>query len=296
MSRPARGTECVSCRALGHRCEAVLYAALEPDGPELAVCLPCADGEPCVALRCAGRGREGSAVQMERDVYGDVQEPGFVGPVVERTPEELGLPRVVPDAPAPRPVRTVSPDHGVRQPRSTISERRLRRDRPEVGERKTMGRGVWLTEERKREIVEASDTMESQEVARRFGVGESTVSNLRSEAGRPPKPRGGARAKAWRESKAAAQTATAAAVVTVTGISSVRLGAPEAPRPVEIDPQRPGTMDALLGAQERQDARAETLTVQLTREQVAEIVRGLTPAQMSAMIAAGLPAALALRG
>ncbi|MDR3741617.1 MAG: hypothetical protein P4L40_21570 [Terracidiphilus sp.] len=291
---------------MGHRCEAVLYAALEPDGPELAVCLACADGEPCVALRCAGQGRSGSSVQVVRDVWGDVQETGFVAPVIERTPEELGLPRVVPDVPEPEPVR---PDFDAprARTRSTISARRLARDKAETPERvirgvrvrmpaeasmggemldgfarelearkgKTMGRGAWLTEETKRAIVEASDTRGVKDVAREFNVAMGTVSKLRAAAGRPHKPRGGSRAKVWNAAKAVQH----------------------APRPVEIDPKRPGTASALLDALARQDARRDAgkVTIELTPEQLEEIVRGLGPQQVAAMVAAGLGAALATR-
>ena len=92
-----RGSECGPCRRAGHYCPAALLAPrLEGEGDE-PICLECADGELCVAVRCAGLVREeSSACELgAMNVFGDIDMPGNGGKVVHRTPEELGIPRTV---------------------------------------------------------------------------------------------------------------------------------------------------------------------------------------------------------
>jgi len=96
-----RGSECGPCRRAGHYCPAALLAPrLEGEGDE-PMCLECADGELCVAVRCAGLVREeSSACELgAMNVFGDIDMPGNGGKVVHRTPEELGIPAVVRDVP-----------------------------------------------------------------------------------------------------------------------------------------------------------------------------------------------------
>lgn len=314
LNRPARGTACVSCAARGHRCEAVIFCVLDADGAELPVCMACADDEPCAAVKCAGQGRESSAVTIEQNVWGEVFDVGTVSDVVHRTPEELGVPRTVPDvSPAPEPRRGLSVDWGPARSRGTMSAKRVRKDVPAArpvplrvirgvevrmpaeacmgaemlegfaqeaaGKGGEMagagGRRAALTEERKREIVEASDHEQNIVVAKRFGVNASTVSVLRVEAGRPLKPRGGQ--LIVRKDAAKAQ----AAPVQLVAIGGQAAG---------------GTADSLLSALAKQDAVAAggdaKVTLELTYTQLHELVRGLAPNQITKMIAAGLPVAL----
>jgi hypothetical protein len=87
--RPHAGVECAHCRReKDHRCQAQIYV----DGD--ALCLPCADGLPCVVDRVGGPPAPES---IEIALLGTALDgPAPAAPVIHRTPEELGIPAVVP--------------------------------------------------------------------------------------------------------------------------------------------------------------------------------------------------------
>lgn len=81
---PAAGVECRRCRdEKQHRCQAQMFAEGVP------LCLPCADDEPCVVERVP------AAPSAEFEEAGILDADIPVAPVVRRTPEDLGLSRVV---------------------------------------------------------------------------------------------------------------------------------------------------------------------------------------------------------
>jgi hypothetical protein len=143
--RPPRGTECVECRKRGHRCEAVIYvdglqeagpstaagaAASAQDDNQIPVCMACADGEPCAVVKLQGAGRDGSSVQVTQNVWGEVEETGVLGEVVTRTPEELGLARIVADVPVVKERPRVDADWNVGRMTSPMKSAGVKRDRP----------------------------------------------------------------------------------------------------------------------------------------------------------------------
>lgn len=101
--------------------------------------------------------RPESSVAVALDAFGEPVFPNCGnGPVRHRTPEELGLPRVVPDAPAPRRVLDVRPDwSGMRKVRRnvTMRERKLKRDRPRTMETLRAPQTLRATETRPAPVV-----------------------------------------------------------------------------------------------------------------------------------------------
>ena len=73
--------------------------------------------------------RAASSTRCYSDDFGELHFAGDCnGPVIHRTPKELGLMRVIADGPQMTPVREVLPDWT--KPRAgTIRARRLKRDR-----------------------------------------------------------------------------------------------------------------------------------------------------------------------
>ena len=98
--RPPAGVECATCRKQkNHRCQAQIY----DDG--VALCMPCANGDPCVVDRVGAP----PALTVEADgigTWGDTlfESSAPPSPVIHRTPEELGLARVVQEAAVPSPM------------------------------------------------------------------------------------------------------------------------------------------------------------------------------------------------
>jgi hypothetical protein len=98
MIRP--GTPCEACSKRGHFCPAaVLLGKIDGDGDE-ALCLDCADEKPCAAERCRGQVRENSSAVVRPEELYAMDSAGSPPPIVSRTPEELGIPRVVSTVPA----------------------------------------------------------------------------------------------------------------------------------------------------------------------------------------------------
>jgi hypothetical protein len=125
----------------------VLFApqAIEREGEQLVrdvpMCLACADGEPCAAVKCAGQGRHASSTRIEPNVWGEVHEVGFVADVVHRTPEELGIPRTIMEAPPAVPLKLqglqIARMHELaqdteRQARAAAATRKANRERPRL--------------------------------------------------------------------------------------------------------------------------------------------------------------------
>lgn len=89
-----RGRECGPCGRVGHACPAtVMGDAGEGNEP---LCLDCLEERPCVRARIQNRGREGSAARLDLNVYGE-EVTATASAAIERTPEELGIPRMVAD-------------------------------------------------------------------------------------------------------------------------------------------------------------------------------------------------------
>ena len=86
--RPPAGVECVVCRKdKQHRCQAQIYVEGE------ALCMPCADGLPCCVDRV---GAPPPAEWTEAAALGLITEgASSPAPVIHRTPEDLGLSRIV---------------------------------------------------------------------------------------------------------------------------------------------------------------------------------------------------------
>lgn len=134
--RPARGVACEECRdRKGHFCQAQIFVDGDDAGliaKPRPLCLPCADGEPCVVERVGAPPAPAEPNPFE-------PEDGHVpaGPVIHRTPEELGLARVVEGA----PVRErMSSEERVRDRRQAYSDAaKLMRD--VAARRKRVGHG-----------------------------------------------------------------------------------------------------------------------------------------------------------
>lgn len=174
MTPPPAGTWCIECMTQGHRCQAQMFG-----DDELPVCLPCANGDPCVVARVGA--------PKPRELF--ELEPGYEpAPVITRTPEELGIPRVVePGAKPPPP-----------EPRNPYSQSRVM-DKPlrahdyqqEGKEPPAMPHGIPLTEEQKQAIAAAGHSgLSASKIAREFGIGEETARRVCREAGVPPLPMG----------------------------------------------------------------------------------------------------------
>lgn len=284
--KPPRGVICELCRARGHRCEAVLFCDAPGTEGDLAaelvpMCLPCADGEPCVVVRCNGAGRQVSATRIEQNVFGEVFDVGHVSAVIHRTPEELGIPREIPDV-APAPViRDIRPDwadertmrRAVRpviapvreeidvEPPAPIAEPIVEQEEIAAVEvvceereqmsndKKHFGRGHRIPPEIRIKIAQEPDDLTLAQIARKYGVSEPTISKIRSgprPPGNDPEP-------------------------VAMSIEPVRM-------PVEI---RKPLIDGLV-----------RITLELTPHEIGQIVAGLSPAQSASFVSAGLRAAL----
>ena len=210
--------------------------------------------------------RTESSVSLGIDEYGETVFMGDKpGPVIHRTPEELGIPRVIlAEKPVARP-----PDP--EQRRKAIAEPRKRESLPpaplpcvqlircEEGER---------VNELKEKVLAAPDTPVNV-LMERTGASKAQIYNWRYEA----------RKKAG------------------------KVAAPKQPRPakaspnslqsVTIDPQRPGTASALIDALARRDAAsAVTVRLEFTESEVAALIGKLSEAQRAAFLAAGVKAAI----
>lgn len=274
MTLPTHGTWCTECLALGHRCQAQIFVEGVPS------CLPCADAEPCAAMKAAGAGREGSTVATRLNVF--LEEEGAAAPpVVHRTPEELGIARTVKDEPPPRP--NISPDFG---PTRISGPRRIKdvprktqtafiraghmqsQQRPEEAEKAmtvTSGRkqGERVPDETKKKILAEPAQASHADLARKYGVSDVTVRKIRLKGGVKP-------------------------YVAVQR----RRTAPQ--RSITIDPRAHGTAAALLGALDRGSAPTATVKIafELNAAEAERLIGSLTGEQKNAFLSAGIRAAL----
>ena len=171
--------------------------------------------------------REESSLAPAFNAFGDISFPGEMpGPVIYRTPEQLGIPRVVPDV-KPAPIlRNISPDP-VRQDRTTIARAGAKLDKPRpralpaatlaphhqvalansilsgaeaIGAKEvivfppkpqrtitTKGTSMKVTEEMK-EAIRKADPLEScAEIGKRLGISGSGVDYWRGKFAKPAK-------------------------------------------------------------------------------------------------------------
>jgi hypothetical protein len=280
--------------------EAVNFGGEDDDARREPMCFECADGAPCSHARVQGLARDESSV---RPVLSEFGEFGFAKeerPVVHRTPEELGLPAVIPDRPAPRPASTWT--DGNWEP-GLMPRPGLRRDRPQTG--RTIGARAMRTEatfERKREadmptgkygyktpdeirekILAEPPGIPARVIAERYGVGESTVWALRLRAGIAGAKRGRPMGQGG---KAARRVRTRAPTANQNAEGRVAL--------IPVNPEPSGSAAALLGALEKLDGQGERVRVELelTQAEIGRLFSGLGPAQRTAFLSAGLRAAL----
>jgi hypothetical protein len=269
--------------------------ATDAEGAALAelvpMCLPCADGEPCVVVRCNGAGRQVSATRIEQNVFGEVFDVGHVSAVIHRTPEELGIPREIPDV-APAPViRDIRPDWADERTMRRAVRPKMSAPRPEpviarVREEIDVEPPAPIAEpivEHEEEIAAVEVVCEEREQMsndkKHFGRGHRIPPEIRIKIAQEP------------DDLTLAQIARKYGVSEPT-ISKIRSG-PRSPvndpepvamsiepvrMPVEI---RKPLIDGLV-----------RITLELTPHEIGQIVAGLSPAQSASFVSAGLRAAL----
>lgn len=280
-----RGRECGPCGRVGHACPATVMGDVG-DGDE-PLCLDCLEERPCVRARIQNRGRETSAARLDLNVYGE-EVTATASAVIERTPEELGIPRLVedeaPGALMPWIDRSVvirvraarehaaSAHERAQHERLRALEREIEEqpaagpgDEPEQGE--GMGRGRAISEETVAAI-KAAPNESAAKLARRLEIEPHVVFYYRAKF----------------KKEAGTQR-------------------------VVVDAKQPGTAVALERALAKADARvqlqvaaaepvrveanpAATVTLQLTMTEAQGLLAKLTEGQRSAFFAAGLRAAL----
>jgi transposase-like protein len=191
------GIECRRCREeKQHRCQAQIF----DDG--IPLCLPCADDLPCVIDRVGAP----SEPAGEPTLY--EPESGFVPPpVIHRTPEELGIPAVVRVAgnhlhlwveasPAVAEERNRKFAADLEEIAAASARRKSAaddavenlaaqcdRDEDEDGKENAM-----ISDELKQACLRDAETMKLREVAKKHGVGKSTIIKWRRDAGLEKKP------------------------------------------------------------------------------------------------------------
>ncbi len=257
--------------------------------------------------------RPESSVSVEINAEGElVFACDRPGPVRHYTPDELGLPRVVRDMPASRsqplyslidaqrtcaietsrrrglarmhamlaqkarqPIVLPAPAHEEQPQILCCAEERAAQDdsQGKVEGEDAMPRGQFErpTNELKAKVLAEPD-MPASELAKKTGASKSQIYNWRYEA----------RAKSdGRKQGRAKRPATTRALK------------PVALQTIDVDPSRPGTADALIGALARQDAATATaVRIELTQGEVAALVGKLSAEQRAVFLAAGLRAAL----
>lgn len=242
--------------------------------------------------------RPESSVSVGLNEHGELQFPcDLAGPVIHRTPEELGIPRVIPDVPvrvlpnvrpdfedekrirsqsrrigvkrdAPRRERCVMPVREEQQQEQPQILRGAQDDRPKSveGEGEMPGR---TPDDVRKQILAAASELSVEGLRKKFGLSWLTVKTILDEAGVEAKSgvKPGPRAKE-KEGTALQRT-------------------------IDVDPKREGTAAALIGALARRDAAtAPAVRIELTQAEVAEFVGRLSDAQRGAFLAAGLKAAI----
>lgn len=224
--------------------------------------------------------RPESSVSVGRNVLGElVFACDRPGPVIHRTPEELGIPRVVVAA-KPRGEAATVDDRAARaeaeklhravEQRAKGVAAKSRKEQPEVlrGAPDDKCKGDGMTNELKAKVLAEPDAA-VDDLVKRLGVSRSQVYNWRHEA------RKKSGAPAARKSEPRAQP-----------VSALQ-------RTIDVDPQRKGTAHALLTALAKRDAAgAVTVRLELTEGEVAALIGKLNDEQRGAFLAAGLKAAI----
>ncbi len=260
--------ECAPCRRAGHLCPAAIQAPRLEGGGEEPMCLDCAEGRACVAERCAGRGREESSVSARLGVFGDLEFPGEETAVVHRTPEELGIAKTVPDIPE---LKSVSLFWG-----DTIATGSMRAAGAKRDRRLTMqtiappARAVPAPVEAKRE--------ESETVKEGIKCAFEGCDLLAYEG------------RKYCTAKHAYKNEKPARLIR----KPPKKHQQNESRQVEIDAQRPGSATSLIEALAKVDAASERvkIEIQLSKEEINQVVDRLNPTQRLAFLSEGLRAAL----
>lgn len=300
MGRVAR--ECWWCRqAGGHFCPGTVW--LEGEGGWL--CLDCSNEMPCVEARVGGKGREaGASARATLNVYGELEFESAPALVIVRTPEELGVPRVVMDVPRPAPKARVE------QPVAKNEERK----REVMGSVKSArGRTTREIPEAVREAVLAANSAESgQAIARRLGISGATVYRLRSAASeRQPDGRKRGRPKMRRVGSSAEEDAPREPVYTSAPVvhevtPPVHISAPvmheEVPEEsftataAEFrDRVWEDSVDSTLAAEMATPGR-ELVTVELNLAQVVAMVERMSERDQKLFMHGGVSAVVGVRG
>lgn len=272
--------------------------------------------------------RPESSVSIEKNEFGEVE---FVcdrpGPVIHRTPEELGLARVVKDEP-PRRWLTVDPDWNVKPRPGAMRAAEVRRDRGRALEKRVPVRPVCVEQ-----VVEEQGPLEivggePVRMPARAQMGAEPLSDFIRERKKGAKMRGkraviteeqrqtiltaplsvsnhelakvtGLRYGAvWKVRKDAGLKSTAkpgfGKGTALAGTASERAKKQHAALLVGIDPHAPGTAAAMMRAIDKIDgaAAAARVHLELTHGEVARYFEGLDPVQRNAFLAAGMKAAL----
>jgi hypothetical protein len=294
------------CRRAGHCCPGVIMSAKFDGEGEEPMCLECADAEPCVFQRLAGRGRDASSTRAEVNIFGELNAAAAQGQVIHRTPEELGIARESKDE--PRVPSWIKPptDTGPGSVGRNVVDRAARKVQQaqlkEIGgelvlmpagavmgaeplegfiaERRKEGKAMpknngRIPEEIRLKILAELPGVSNGEVGRKYDVAEGTVWYIRNKAG--------IRSTAKPGTREGAGERHAVAVIPK---------AKPAARSVAIEPQRPGTAAALIGALDRLDAREEYISLQFAVPEVIAMLSGMSDEKRRAFMSAGIRAAL----
>lgn len=254
--------------------------------------------------------RPESSVSVGFDEFGELVFDGDKpGPVLHRTPEELGIPRELKDVPRVpswfKPQRDTGPGSAGRSLAVRKVARKMQELRPRVigGELVAMAAGAMMgaeplggfiaerretrgvkvdrrqpafTADQELQLVADAKTMNIDELAKKHSIKQWKVYAVLKAHGaksvRKPMGTGARKGVKGRALVPAARRAAASA------------------RAVEIDPGRPGSASALIDALARADD--ERLEIGFTVREVATILGRLDGARRAAFLAAGIKAAL----
>ena len=271
--------------------------------------------------------RPESSVSVSRDEYGELVCDGErPGPVIHRTPEELGIPRVI--APDPPKRLSIWPDEWPIEAHRTAKRHAERHGSPRLmganGSPSVTGNAAARAarEAPLRMIKGVAVRMPADAVmgaemidllageAERESLKEGKMSRGKYGVSTPPEVAAQivANVDGLRMPELAAKFGVSVSTVsalrlkarTAEGGKLPRAAAYRAPkqarglaRAIDIDPKRPGTASSLIGALATRDAAAApAVRLELTEAEVVGIVARLSGEQRSAFLAAGLKAAI----
>jgi hypothetical protein len=275
--------DCAPCRRAGHFFPGVIMSAKFDGEGEEPMCLECADAEPCVFQRLAGRGRDASSTRAEVNIFGELNAAAAQGEVIHRTPEELGIAREIKDEPrAPSWIKPPT-DTGPGSVGRNVVDRAARK--VQQAQLKEIGGELVLMPAG---AVMGAEPLEGF-VAERRKEGEGMQGRVvnREKCAHPgcehPAVEGGkycSKKHAWKNSY-------------VPAAQRVNIVKPtKAIQHVAIEPQRPGTAAALIGALDRLDAREEYISLQFAVPEVIAMLSGMNDEKRRAFMSAGIRAAL----